>query len=287
MLCICKREIRSFFHSMIGWVFGAFLLLMAGIYFTAYNLNYGYPLFSYTLSSITFLFLIVSPILAMRTLAEERKQKTDQLLLTAPVTVWQIVLGKYLALIVTFLLPVVILCFYPLIMAQYGSIAFASTYVALLGFFLLGCTCLAVGLFFSSLTESQVIAAVVTFCVLLVLQLVDGIGSVISSSAMLSLITMIIIVALIAFLIYYMTKNVFIADGVGIVGVVALIAAFVIKRSLFEGLAGDILEKISLVSRFDSIVNQTLDISTIIYYISVSALFVFLTVQSVQKRRWS
>lgn len=89
MLCICKREIRSFFHSMIGWVFGAFLLLMAGIYFTAYNLNYGYPLFSYTLSSITFLFLIVSPILAMRTLAEERKQKTDQLLLTAPVTVWQ------------------------------------------------------------------------------------------------------------------------------------------------------------------------------------------------------
>ena len=100
MLCICKREIRSFFHSMIGWVFGAFLLLMAGIYFTAYNLNYGYPLFSYTLSSITFLFLIVSPILAMRTLAEERKQKTDQLLLTAPVTVWQIVLGKYLALIV-------------------------------------------------------------------------------------------------------------------------------------------------------------------------------------------
>ena len=149
MLCICKREIRSFFHSMIGWVFGAFLLLMAGIYFTAYNLNYGYPLFSYTLSSITFLFLIVSPILAMRTLAEEHKQKTDQLLLTAPVTVWQIVLGKYLALIVTFLLPVVILCFYPLIMAQYGSIAFASTYVALLGFFLLGCTCLAVGLFFS------------------------------------------------------------------------------------------------------------------------------------------
>ena len=122
---------------------------------------------------------------------------------------------------------------------------------------------------------------------LLVLQLVDGIGSVISSSAMLSLITMIIIVALIAFLIYYMTKNVFIADGVGIVGVVALIAAFVIKRSLFEGLAGDILEKISLVSRFDSIVNQTLDISTIIYYISVSALFVFMTVQSVQKRRWS
>ena len=161
---------------MIGWVFGAFLLLMAGIYFTAYNLNYGYPLFSYTLSSITFLFLIVSPILAMRTLAEERKQKTDQLLLTAPVTVWQIVLGKYLALIVTFLLPVVILCLYPLIMAQYGSIAFASTYVALLGFFLLGCTCLAVGLFFSSLTESQILAAVGTFAFLLVCYLMDGIS---------------------------------------------------------------------------------------------------------------
>ena len=197
------------------------------------------------------------------------------MLLTSPLSVTQIVLGKFFAMASVLGVCMIITCIAPIIIKLYGGGALLADYVAIGAFFLLGAAYMSIGMFISSLTESQVIAAVVTFCVLLVLQLVDGIGSVISSSAMLSLITMIIIVALIAFLIYYMTKNVFIADGVGIVGVVALIAAFVIKRSLFEGLAGDMVEKrVSLVSRFDSIVNQTLDISTIIYYISVSALFV-------------
>lgn len=214
---------------MIGWVFGAFLLLMAGIYFTAYNLNYGYSLFSYTLSSITFLFLIVSPILAMRTLAEERKQKTDQLLLTAPVTVWQIVLGKYMALIVTFLLPVVILCFYPLIMAQYGSIAFASTYVALLGFFLLGCTCLAVGLFFSSLTESQILAAVGTFAFSAGM-LSDGWNQwFFPETASASFFALVVIVLLIGLLIYHTTQNILLPLVIGVIGEGVLAVLYFVK----------------------------------------------------------
>ena len=287
MAAIFKKEFKSYFHNMIGPVFMTAVMIFIGLYFFVYNMNYGYPYFAVALSGVSIVFLLLVPVLTMRSFAEEKRSKTDQMLLTSPLSVTQIVLGKFFAMASVLGVCMIITCIAPIIIKLYGGGALLADYVAIGSFFLLGAAYMSIGMFISSLTESQVIAAVVTFCVLLVLQLVDGIGSVISSSAMLSLITMIIIVALIAFLIYYMTKNVFIADGVGIVGVIALIAAFVIKRSLFEGLAGDILEKISLVSRFDSIVNQTLDISTIIYYISVSALFVFLTVQSVQKRRWS
>ena len=113
---------------MTGYVFIAFILLLTGIYFTAYNLQAGYPIFGYTLSSITFVFLIVTPVLTMRVLAEERKQKTDQLLLTSPVQVGDIVIGKYLALVGIYLIPIVILCFYPLIMSMYGTVSMPMAY---------------------------------------------------------------------------------------------------------------------------------------------------------------
>ena len=99
MTAIYKRELRSYFHSMIGYVFIAFLVAFTGIYFMAYNLNYGYPYFSYVLSSITFILLIAIPILTMRSFAEDRKNKTDQMLLTYPVSLHEVVLGKYFAMI--------------------------------------------------------------------------------------------------------------------------------------------------------------------------------------------
>ena len=102
MIAVYKRELRSYLTSMIGYLFIFFILLLTGIYFSAYQLGASYPRFEYTLSALTFVFLISVPILTMRVLAEERKQKTDQLLLTAPVSVEKIVLGKYFALVTIF-----------------------------------------------------------------------------------------------------------------------------------------------------------------------------------------
>ena len=102
MTAIYKRELRSYLTSMIGYIFIFFILLLTGIYFSAYQLSAAYPKFEYTLSALTFVFLISVPILTMRILAEERKQKTDQLLLTSPVSVEKIVMGKYLALVTVF-----------------------------------------------------------------------------------------------------------------------------------------------------------------------------------------
>ena len=157
MTAIFKRELKSYLTSMVGYLFIFFVLVLTGIYFSAYQLSGGYSKFETTLSALTFVFLIGVPILSMRVLAEERKQKTDQLLLTAPVSVWDIVFGKYLALVAVFAIPVVIMCVYPLIMSKFGTISYASAYTGILGFFLLGCANLAIGVFMSALTDSQVI----------------------------------------------------------------------------------------------------------------------------------
>lgn len=287
MLCICKREFKSFFHSMTGWVFCAFLLLMTGIYFTAYNINYGYPLFSYTLSAITFLFLIAAPILTMRTLAEERKQKTDQLLLTSPVTVWQIVGGKYMALVGVFLIPTIVMCFYPLILAQYGTISFPSAYVALLGFFLLGCTSLSVGLFFSSLTESQIIAAVGTFAALLVCYLIQGISSFFPETANASFFSLVVLVLLFCFFIYHMTQNILLALIIGVIGEGILTALYLFKQSLFEGIIQKILDLFSISGHFSNFTDSMLDFTGVIYYLSFIGVMLFAAVQTIQKRRWN
>ena len=126
MKAIYKKEVKSYLTSMIGYVFIFFILLLEGIYFTAYNLQNAYPLFGTTLSAVTFIFLILVPVLTMKTIAEERKQKTDQLLLTAPVSVSEIVLGKFLAVATVYAIPVLIICLYPMIMGKYGTVSCPS-----------------------------------------------------------------------------------------------------------------------------------------------------------------
>ena len=189
MLAIYKRELKSYLTSMVGYLFMFFVLLIAGIYFSAYQLTAAYPKFEYTLNAMTFVFLIAVPILTMRVLAEERKQKTDQLLLTSPVSVFGVVMGKYLALVTIYAIPVAVLATYPLLMSKFGTVAFGSAYTALLGFFLLGCANIAIGVFFSAITESQVIAAVLTFVFLFAFYMMNGISSFFSQTAMSTCVT--------------------------------------------------------------------------------------------------
>ena len=177
MLAIYKRELRSYFQSMIGCVFVAFLVLFTGIYFTAYNLTAGYPYFSYTLSGSLIVFIVGIPLITMRSFSEERKNKTDQLLLTAPVSLTKVVLGKYFAMATVVAVPNLIFCLFPLIIKMNGTAYLKVDYISIGVFFLLGCVYLAIGMFLSTLTESQIIAFVSTFGVLLLLYLWNGIVS--------------------------------------------------------------------------------------------------------------
>lgn len=182
MIAVYKKELRSYFHSFIGPLFIGVTLFLVGLYFAAYNLFMGYPKIAYALSATMFLFFISVPVLSMRIFAEERKQKTDQFLLTSPVSVFDIVLGKFFAMATLLLIPVALFCTYPLILSCFGTISFAEAYLAIGAFFLYGLACIAIGEFVSSITESQVIAAVASFGILFVGYMISGICNMISST---------------------------------------------------------------------------------------------------------
>ena len=287
MLAVYKKELRSYLTSMVGYVFIAFILLILGIYFTAYNLQYASPDFGVTLSSVTFLFLIITPILTMRILAEEKKNRTDQLLLTAPVPVWKVVLGKYLSMVTIYAIPVVISAFYPLIMGKYGVISYPMAYVAVIGFFFLGCAQIAVGLFLSSVTESQVIAAVLTFGILFCSYMMDGIESFFSDTAVSSMVAFLVIAIVIGIVVYQLTKNIIFSSCVGGVLVIGVAAVYFIKPTIFTGLIQKFLNLFAIANHFDNFVGGIFDVTGIVYMLSVVCIFVFLTVQCIQTRRWS
>lgn len=287
MLAVYKKELRGYLTSMVGYVFIAFVLLILGIYFTAYNLQYASPDFGATLSSVTFLFLVITPILTMRILAEEKKNRTDQLLLTAPVPVWKVILGKYLSMVTIYAIPVVISAFYPLIMGRYGVISYPMAYVAVIGFFFLGCAQIAVGLFLSSVTESQVIAAVLTFGILFCSYMMDGIESFFSDTAVSSMVAFLILAVVLGIVVYQLTKNIIFSSCVGGVLVIVVAAVYFIKPTIFTGLIQKFLNLFAIANHFDDFVGGIFDVTGIIYMVSVVCIFVFLTVQCIQKRRWS
>lgn len=287
MLAVYKKELRSYLTSMVGYVFIAFVLLILGIYFTAYNLQFASPDFGATLSSVTFLFLIITPILTMRILAEEKKNRTDQLLLTAPVPVWKVVLGKYLSMVTIYAIPIIISAFYPMIMGKYGVISYPMAYVAVIGFFFLGCAQIAVGLFLSSVTESQVIAAVLTFGILFCSYMMDGIESFFSDTAVSSMVAFLILAVVLGIVVYQLTKNIIFSSCVGGVLVIGVADVYFIKPTIFTGLIQKFLNLFAIANHFDNFVGGIFDVTGIIYMLSVVCIFVFLTVQCIQKRRWS
>ena len=287
MTAVYKRELRSYLTSMIGYLFMFFILLLTGIYFSAYQLTSAYPKFEYTLSALTFVFLISVPILTMRVLAEERKQKTDQLLLTAPVSVEKIVLGKYLALVTIFAIPMLIVCLYSLLMSKFGTVSFGAAYTAILGFFLLGCANLAIGVFISSLTESQVIAAVLTFVFLFAFYMMNGISSFFSEGSLSTCITFGLLILAVAIVIYTMIKNFLISAVICVVGEIVLGVIYVLNSSFFSGGIQKVLNVFNLSSHFDNFANSIFDVKGIVYFLSVIAVCMFLTVQSIVKRRWN
>ena len=286
MLAIYKKEVKGYLTSMIGYLFIAFILLLEGIYFTAYNIQGAYPIFGVTLSSITFVFLILVPVLTMKTISEERKQKTDQMLLTSPVSVGQIVVGKYLALLSVYMIAIAVICTYPLVMSKYGEVSYPMAYTAIFGFALLGAALLSIGLYKSSLTENPVIAVVLTFVVLFVCYMIEGIGTLISDTSFTSLMIYLLLVAVFGIVIYQMLQNLWIAVGIAGVGEAVLIILYVIDSTKFESSIQNFLEVFNLVGHFDNFTSGILDIQGMVYFLSVAVVFIFLTIQTISKRRW-
>lgn len=287
MLVIYRKELRSYFTNMTGIIFAAFLLLVNGIYTVVYNLNGGYPQYEYTLSIIEFVFLILIPILTMRSLADERSRKTDQLLYSLPVKMSGIIVGKYLAMVTVFTIPMILMALVPLILSIFGTVNFATAYSSVFAFWLMGSALIAIGMFCSSLTESVIISAVLSLGALIFCFLAGGIASMIPSSAVASFVCFSALAVIAALICYMMTENSTISGVLFAVIELVLLVVYLINASLFEGAFPALVSSLDVFDRVSGFREGIFDLTGVLYYLSVIFLFVFFTEKNMEKRRWS
>lgn len=225
MSAVLKHELSNYYRSLTAYVFSAFLLVFVGVGAMLYNIQSAVANFEYVLSFVCLGFVVIVPILTMRVLAEEKKQKTDQLLYSLPIKTSQIILGKYFALLVVYLIPLGIISFYPLIFAQFGEVYLPTSYGSLLAFFIMGAALIAIGTFISSLTENQGFAAGIAIPVILLNYYSVTLAEYVSSTALGSMIAMIVIAFIIGVIVRYLTRNTYLAYGV--VAAIILIVAVI------------------------------------------------------------
>lgn len=287
MKAIFKHELRLYFESMTAYFFGAFLLLFIGIGSMLYNLRSAVSNFEFVLSFAAIVFVVIVPVLTMRCLSEERKQKTDQLLYSLPITTTQVVLGKYGALLVVFLLPLCFIALYPLMFAQFGEVYLPTAYGSLAAFFLLGAALLAVGVFLSSLTDNQGLAAGLGVGVILLNYYCVSLSEYVSSTAAGTAIALLVLIAALAFLVKALTRSVPAGLGTGVLLLAGLGLCYALDSTALEGLLPAMMKKISLFERFNTFVNGVFDLTNVVYFLSVTLFFLFLTVESLEKRRYN
>ena len=284
MTAIFKRELRSYFHGMLGYVLTAFLLASSGIYFLALNLGYGLTDFGYyTLYRTIFMLLLYIPVLTMRSLAEERRSRTDQLLLTSPVPVWGIVLGKFFAMCAVFALPCLMDGVMILILWALGGTvpALAANFAALLCYFLLGCAAIAMGEFLSGLTENPIIAAVAGFSVLLLAYMMPSLRSLFNAGSAVALAGAASLMAGLRTRSFILGCLTFAALCLGLTGL------FLLQSAWLTGAFSAVLSVLCFFTPFEDFVNNSFSLPTLVYYLTVTGMFLFFTAQSIEKRRWN
>lgn len=290
MTAIFKRELRSYFHGMLGYVLTVFLLASSGIYFLALNLGYGLTDFGYyTLYRTIFMLLLYIPVLTMRSLAEERRSRTDQLLLTSPVPVWGIVLGKFFAMCAVFALPCLMDVAMILILWALGGTvpALAANFAALLCYFLLGCAAIAIGEFLSGLTENPIIAAVAGFSVLLLAYMMPSLRSLFNAGSAVALAVFTAIAGAASLMAGLRTRSFILGCLTFAALCLGLTGLFLLQSAWLTEAFSAVLSVLCFFTPFEDFVNNSFSLPTLVYYLTVTGMFLFFTAQSIEKRRWN
>lgn len=287
MTAVLKHELRNYFHTLTAYVFGAFLLAFIGLGATLYNLQAAVSNFEFVLSFGSLVFVVIVPILTMRVIAEEKKQRTDQLLYSLPITTTEVVLGKYLALLVVYLIPLAVVSVYPLIFARYGDVYLLTSYGSIFAFFVLGAALIALGVFISSLTDNQGFAAGIGIAVILLNYYSASLSEYVSSTPAGALIAAFALVIVLGVVIRHLTKNEHLAYGFYFLAGGAVLILYLADPEAFSGLLPSVMKTLSLFERFYVFVNGVFDLTAIVYFVSFAAFFLFLSVQSLEKRRYN
>ncbi|MDR0562534.1 MAG: ABC transporter permease [Spirochaetaceae bacterium] len=287
MIAILKRELRSYFLTPAGYIYMGFFLLIAGIYFVFINLIRMSSDFSNFLGSILLIYLFTIPMLTMRLFSEERRQKTDQLLLTAPVTVAEIVMGKFLAAFILFLLTLGATALYALVIAVFGELALAATVGGYLGFIFLGASYISIGMFISAATENQITAGAVSFFSLLMIWLIDSVSQIFPTGITSGLIAALFLGGIVCAFLYFNTRNLYIVLAGAIVWGAVIAGLYGFNRTVFNGFIRKVFSWFSLNKRYQDFTLGIVKGEALFYYASFCGLFLFLTAQLIEKRRWN
>lgn len=234
MFAIFKRELKAYFTSPLGYVFLAIFYAFSGLFFYIFSLSVGSTDISSVFLMMFIVLMVFVPLLTMRLLSEDKKQKTDQLILTAPVSLLSIVMGKFLAAYAIFAIGVALMPVYGFVMSTFATVSWLPIWGNTVGLLLLGGIFVSIGLFISSLTENQMIAAIGGFFINLMILLMNT-----------------------------------------------------LKSALPNGFLQDVLSSISVYSRYSEITNGIFSLSSLIFFVSVIFIFLFLTVRVLEKRRWA
>lgn len=286
MKAVFKHEVSLYYHGLMAYVFAAFLLEFIGIGAMLYNINSAMANFEYALGTFSIAFVGLVPVLTMRVMAEEKKQKTDQLLSLLPITSTDIVLGKYFAMALVFVLPMLVACVYPFVFSFYGDVYLPTSYGALFAFICLGLALIAIGMFISSLTESQGMAAGIGVVVMLFLYYSATLANYISSQVF-NVVVLVVLAALLGLLVRRLTNSDVAGLGVFLAGAAALAVTWFVKPEALTGLLPDMMQKLSPFERLYTFVNGVFDVTGIVYYASIAVFFLFLCVQVWEKKRYN
>ena len=287
MTAIFKREFRSYFTGMVGYAVAAVSLFFLGLYFTNRNLLYQSSDFAGVLYTTTLILLFLLPAVSMRSFAEERRARTDQLLLTSPVSIPAIVAGKFLAQLAVFCVPLTAAAVMPLILTAFGKVSLISVYAALLGYILLGGACLAVGTFISCLTENQIVAYLASFVVLLIAYLMNGIKTMFTSGNILAFVVFALVLLAASAAVGVVCKNILAGGAVLVVGAAALFALFILRPAWLLSAFDAVLTALALFAPYAEIIGGSFSFPVVLYYLSVIGVFLFFTGQTMERRRWN
>lgn len=287
MLAVYEKELKAYFRSSIGPIFIGLFLLASTLLFVFGFLMTGYVMYTQYLYYLNLVFMLTVPILTMRTLSEERKTKTDQLLLTSPLKASDIVIGKYLAAVTVLLITLLIHSLDAIVISLFATnMYFLDVVIGYFGLFIVGCAYVAIGIFVSSTTTNQVISAIVTFAVLALIYGVQLLSTSVVSSVTSGIITCGVVALLIALLIYTTTKNKIVTLCILIVEACLIGFIAMLNINIYAGLLNTLLTWVSLLERFTEYLYGSVSFSSLVYILSFSFVFVYITIYQVEKRRW-
>ncbi len=286
MPAIIKKELKTYFNTITGYGFLGFFVLITGYFFVSQNITAANANYNETLAGSMIMFLILVPVLTMRLFAEEARQKTDQLLYAAPINVTDIVAGKFIAASFLFLLGIVITLIFPFMLSRSGELAWGMTFVGILGYFMMGMCLISVGIFISVLTDNQIVAAAATFAAIFLLLMMDNISSAVPITVASSLIFVGLAITAVALTVYSSTKNALAALIFALIGFVIMAAVYFSDPNIYDGVIVKVLSWFSVLSRFENFYMGVLSVSDVVYYITFTCAFLYLTVNVIEKRRW-